>query len=36
MHNTLEENLAMIRDTVEFLKKYNREVIFEAEHFFDG
>ena len=36
MNNTLEENLAMIRDTVEFLKKYNREVIFEAEHFFDG
>ena len=36
MNNTLEENLAMIRDTVEFLKKCNREVVFEAEHFFDG
>lgn len=36
MHNTLEENIAMIHDTVEFLKKHNREVIFESEHFFDG
>ncbi len=36
MGNTLEENLAMIRDTVEFLKHNNREVIYDAEHFFDG
>ena len=33
---TLEENLAMIRDTVAFFKKNGREVIFDAEHFFDG
>ena len=33
---TLEENLAMIRDSVEYLKAQGREVIFDAEHFFDG
>jgi len=36
MDNSLEENLLMIRDSVEFLKTNNREVIFDAEHFFDG
>ncbi|MDD2388393.1 MAG: citramalate synthase [Desulfobacterales bacterium] len=36
MKNTLEENLAMIRDTVGFLKHHDREVIYDAEHFFDG
>ena len=33
---TLEENLALIRDTVAFFKRNQREVIFDAEHFFDG
>jgi 2-isopropylmalate synthase len=33
---TLDENLAMIRDTIEFLKKKGKEVIFDAEHLFDG
>jgi|AGTN01.1.fsa_nt_gi 2-isopropylmalate synthase/homocitrate synthase family protein len=33
---TLEENLAMIRDTIRYLKAQGREVIFDAEHFFDG
>ena len=33
---TLEENLAMIRYTVSFLKEQGRMVIFDAEHFFDG
>lgn len=33
---SLEENLAMIRDTVAFLKERVGEVIFDAEHFFDG
>ena len=33
---TLEENLDMIRDTVAFFKREGREVIFDAEHFFDG
>jgi len=32
----LEENLAMIADTVQFFKGHGREVIFDAEHFFDG
>ncbi len=36
MNNTLEENLAMIRESVEYLKENDREVIYDAEHFFDG
>jgi 2-isopropylmalate synthase len=31
-----EENLAMIADTVRFFKERGREVLFDAEHFFDG
>jgi len=30
------ENLRMIEDTVSFFKKRDREVIYDAEHFFDG
>ncbi|MCR3923211.1 MAG: citramalate synthase, partial [Firmicutes bacterium] len=33
---TLPENLAMIYDTVAYLKEMGREVIYDAEHFFDG
>ncbi len=33
---SLEENLAMIKDTLEFLTNRGKEVIFDAEHFFDG
>ncbi len=33
---TLDENLRMISDSVGFLKKKKREVIYDAEHFFDG
>jgi 2-isopropylmalate synthase len=36
INTTLEENLAMIFESVEFLKNNNREVIYDAEHFFDG
>ena len=36
MSNTLAENLAMIRDSVAYLKQCDREVIYDAEHFFDG
>ena len=36
MSNTLKENLAMIFESVDFLKKNDREVIYDAEHFFDG
>lgn len=31
-----EENLAMIEDTIRFLKESGKEVIYDAEHFFDG
>ncbi len=33
---SLEENLAMIRDTVAYLREQGRDVIYDAEHFFDG
>ncbi len=36
MQTSLEENLAMIRDSVSFLRQNGREVIYDAEHFFDG
>lgn len=36
IHTTLEENLAMIRDTIRYLKENKKEVLFDAEHFFDG
>jgi 2-isopropylmalate synthase len=36
LHATSAENLAMIADTIRFLKEQGREVFFDAEHFFDG
>src|SRR5499427_3675040 len=33
---TLEENLAMIGDSVALLKAEGKEVVYDAEHFFDG
>jgi len=36
LRTTPEENLAMIRDTVAYLVKQGREVIFDGEHTFDG
>ena len=33
---TLEENLSMIADTIGYLKRQGKEVVFDAEHFFDG
>ncbi|MEL7608474.1 MAG: citramalate synthase [Bacillota bacterium] len=33
---TLEENLACVRETLRFFKEKGKEVIFDAEHFFDG
>lgn len=36
LNATLDENLKMIKDTVQFLKSKGKEVIFDAEHFFDG
>jgi 2-isopropylmalate synthase len=33
---TLEENLRIIRESVAYAKAHDREVIYDAEHFFDG
>ncbi len=33
---TEEENLKLISETVKFLKDHGREVVYDAEHFFDG
>jgi 2-isopropylmalate synthase len=33
---SLEENLAMIQETVAYLKSQNREVFYDAEHLFDA
>jgi 2-isopropylmalate synthase len=33
---SLDENVSMISDTVAHLKKHGREVIYDAEHFFDS
>lgn len=33
---TLDENLRMISDSVAYLKEHDLEVVFDAEHFFDG
>jgi len=33
---TLDENLKLISDTVRYLKNHGKEVVFDAEHFFDG
>jgi 2-isopropylmalate synthase len=33
---TREENLRMIEDSIEYLKSKDREVIYDAEHFFDA
>ncbi|MGA2526496.1 MAG: citramalate synthase [Smithellaceae bacterium] len=32
----LDENLTMITDSIEYLKAMGKEVLFDAEHFFDG
>jgi 2-isopropylmalate synthase len=36
LRTSMEENLRMIQDTVAFLKSHDKEVIYDAEHFFDG
>ena len=36
LRTTEDENLAMVRDTVAYLKAHGREVVYDAEHFFDG
>ena len=36
LETSLEENLAMIDDSIRYLTDHGHEVIFDAEHFFDG
>jgi 2-isopropylmalate synthase len=36
LRTTLEENLAMIEDSARYLVSQGREVVYDAEHFFDG
>jgi 2-isopropylmalate synthase len=36
LRTTLTENLAMVRETVEFLRAHDRRVFVDCEHFFDG
>jgi 2-isopropylmalate synthase len=36
LRTTPEENLAMIRESVAYLREQGLEVLFDAEHFFDG
>src|SRR5262245_13194642 len=33
---SLEENLAMVRETIAYFRELGRDVIYDAEHFFDG
>ena len=36
LNATPDENLAMIRESIAFMRQQGREVIFDAEHFYDG
>lgn len=36
LKTTLDENLAMIADSIEYLRSQGRRVIYDAEHWFDG
>nr|WP_208971258.1 citramalate synthase [Kineococcus rubinsiae] len=36
LRTTLEENLAMVADTISLLRREDRRVFLDAEHFFDG
>jgi len=36
LRTTLQENLNMIADTIRYLKAQGKEVVFDAEHFYDG
>ncbi|MGC9505287.1 citramalate synthase [Baaleninema sp.] len=36
LKTSLDENLAMIRDTIEYFRSQGRRVIYDAEHWFDG
>ncbi|MHA1698541.1 MAG: citramalate synthase, partial [Promethearchaeota archaeon] len=36
LRTTLDENLSMIKDSIKYFKNLGKEVIFDAEHFFDA
>lgn len=36
LHTTADENLRMIEESVRFLKDHGKEVVYDAEHFYDG
>ena len=36
LETTPEENLAMIADSISFMRRLGKQVFFDAEHFFDG
>ena len=36
LRTSLEENVAMVADSIRYLKEHGREVVVDAEHFFDG
>ncbi len=36
LDTTLDEGVAMVADSISYLKDLNRAVLFDAEHFFDG
>jgi 2-isopropylmalate synthase len=36
LRTTLHENVRMIADSVAYLKSHGKEVVYDAEHFFDG
>jgi 2-isopropylmalate synthase len=36
LETTLDENLTMIADSVAYFKRLGKEVVYDAEHFFDG
>ena len=36
LRTTPEENLRMIEESIEYIKNKNKEVIYDAEHFYDG
>jgi 2-isopropylmalate synthase len=36
LKTTLDENLAMIQDTIAYLRSEGRRIIYDAEHWFDG
>ncbi len=36
LRTTPDENLRMVEDSIKYIKSKNREVIYDAEHFYDG